>query len=124
MTDTPEASDLERAGELVGHWALGPRGAQSKMDRLVELIAIACAEARAAGVAEGRAANAPAPADTGKAEAALKVAIEALTEIAAFDDTRANVKMTATGSYGSFDEPEAVKAARAALARIEEGELS
>lgn len=38
-----------------------------------------------------------------------------LIDLAAFDDTRANSHLDATGSFAWFDEPEAVRAARAAL---------
>jgi hypothetical protein len=40
---------------------------------------------------------------------------KALGRIAAFDDSVANAKLAATGSYYYFDEPRAVKIARAAL---------
>lgn len=39
----------------------------------------------------------------------------ALREIAAFDDGSASEHLKRTGSYGCFDEPGAVRAARAAL---------
>jgi hypothetical protein len=39
----------------------------------------------------------------------------ALTRIAAFDDTGANVFLESHGSYGSFDEPKSVEIARNAL---------
>lgn len=50
------------------------------------------------------------------------VLIEALREIAAFDDESANQRLTETGSYSSFDEPGAVRAARTAIATIEQGD--
>lgn len=40
---------------------------------------------------------------------------EALVQIAAYDDTRANGRLALTGSYGMFDEPASVEIARAAL---------
>lgn len=40
---------------------------------------------------------------------------DALHGIACFGDTSANTHLAKTGSYGAFDEPSAVKAAREAL---------
>jgi hypothetical protein len=47
------------------------------------------------------------------------VLVEALREIAAFDDRGANEHLAKTGSYGAFDEPGAVETARAALAQLD-----
>lgn len=44
--------------------------------------------------------------------------VEALTKIAAFDDTGANYRLETLGSYAGFDEPGSVKVAREALARL------
>lgn len=41
---------------------------------------------------------------------------DTLIEMAAFDDTRASNHLAATGSYSWFDEPSAVRVARAILA--------
>lgn len=43
--------------------------------------------------------------------------LEALTEIACFDDKQGNARLAATGDYGAFDEPASVKIARAAIAK-------
>jgi RecJ-like exonuclease len=43
--------------------------------------------------------------------------VEALREIAAFDDTNANRHLEMTGSYAAFDEPASVAIARAILSR-------
>lgn len=40
---------------------------------------------------------------------------DALHEIATFGDTGANTHLAKTGSYGAFDEPNAVETAREAL---------
>lgn len=44
--------------------------------------------------------------------------VEALEQIAAFDDEGANKHLEATGSYSSFDEPSSVRIARSMLSRI------
>lgn len=50
---------------------------------------------------------------------ALTIAREALERIAAFNDSGAGLILKRTGSYGAFDEPGSVQAARAALAAME-----
>ena len=45
--------------------------------------------------------------------------VEALREIAAFNDDRGNTRLQATGSYSAFDELTSVRIARAALAAAE-----
>lgn len=52
----------------------------------------------------------------------LAIAREALTSIAAFDDSGANSHLKFHGSYALFDEPSAVRAARAALLRMDAAE--
>jgi len=51
----------------------------------------------------------------GIARAYIK-AVEALTEIAAYDDVWGNKRLEVHGTYSSFDEPGSVQIARAALA--------
>ena len=53
-------------------------------------------------------------------ERALKVAEDALDKVAAFHDESANERLLLVDSYSAFDEPHAVKTARAALAQIKE----
>lgn len=53
-----------------------------------------------------------------ESEAGLRVAVAALTRIAALDDDGANQHLETTGSYGRFDEPGSVQVAREALQEI------
>lgn len=46
------------------------------------------------------------------------IAINALRAIAAFGDVGANLHLRSTGSYNRFDEPDAVKTARATLKKL------
>lgn len=55
-------------------------------------------------------------------DAALTIAREALTGIAAFNDSGANSHLKFHGSYAMFDEPSAVRTARAALLRMNAAE--
>lgn len=50
----------------------------------------------------------------------LKEAVEALEAIASFEDKSANMHLRLTGSYSCFDEPNAVRLARAALDKLKE----
>ena len=46
----------------------------------------------------------------------VKALVQALNMIAAWTDTRAEMRLEATGSYSAFDEPASVQIARTALA--------
>lgn len=52
-----------------------------------------------------------------RASKQISILAEALNRIACYDDTGANARLTATGSYGSFDEPASVQIARDAIGK-------
>lgn len=58
------------------------------------------------------------------AEQRLKIAVEALTAMAAFKDAGSNERLAATGSYSSFDEPRAAEKSRVALKAIDEARVA
>ena len=51
-------------------------------------------------------------------ERSVKIALEALMEIAAYGDQGGNARLATTGSYSAFDEPHAVQKAREAIDKI------
>jgi len=53
-----------------------------------------------------------------KHPADFQIMLDALIEIAAYDDHGANETLKRTGSYSSFDEPGSVETARKALSSI------
>jgi hypothetical protein len=58
--------------------------------------------------------------NAGRREASEEL-MDALTNIAAFNDTTSSERLAKTGSYASFDEPYSVETARTALAKYREG---
>lgn len=58
------------------------------------------------------------PEDIEALERSVQIALQALMEIAAYGDARANEHLRATGSYGRFDEPHAVQKARETIDQI------